>query len=89
MAIFLLVSRVHCFYNYHSTLLSSPTHTHTLFQLYSDVEVGMSQLENYLEEEAAETVNETQVVYLTTVILDIFGEAPVSRNLSQVGGICV
>ncbi|CAI8044250.1 hypothetical protein GBAR_LOCUS24564 [Geodia barretti] len=51
--------------------------------LYSDVEVGMSQLEDYLDAEAAETVNETQVVYLTTVILDIFGEAPVSRNLSQ------
>jgi hypothetical protein len=50
------------------------------------VEVGMSQLEDYLDAEAAETVNETQVVYLTTVILDIFGEAPVSRNLSQVCG---
>ena len=48
----------------------------------------MKELEKYLQKEA-ESVNETQVVYLTSVILGIFGEDMVSKNLSQVSKIII
>ena len=52
-------------------------------QLHVDVKGGMQELLVYLKFES-EAVNVTQVVYLTSVILNIFGSDYVSSEESQV-----
>ena len=52
-------------------------------QLYNDVDQGLAELVGYVERNS-DIIDETQVIFLTSVVLSIFGDSLVSSDTSKV-----